>query len=196
MILLFVGILIVTGIDKKIETALIERFDVTSLEQGILDRIIPVAPEHTLSTTAPVKVEPSGSTAANILIPPVPLSVEHPAPAPEFPASLTEWINSHPLTMASLKGKVVLIDFWTYSCINCQRTLPYLTAWDRKYRDQGLVIIGVHAPEFAFEKIRSNVEQAVKTAGIEYPVVLDNDFTLWNAYNNRYWPAKYFIDRA
>jgi thiol-disulfide isomerase/thioredoxin len=109
--------------------------------------------------------------------------------------TLTDWINSSPLTMAELKGKVVIIDFWTYSCINCQRTLPYLVEWDKKYRDKGLVIIGVHAPEFAFEKNRENVEKAVKDAAIAYPVVLDNNFSLWGAYNNRYWPAKYFIDK-
>lgn len=123
------------------------------------------------------------------------LSIETPYSAPEIPLSLKNWINSNPLTMASLKGKVVLIDFWTYSCINCQRTLPYITAWDEKYRDKGLVIIGVHAPEFAFEKIRSNVEKAISSAGVKYPVVLDNNFDLWNTYDNRYWPAKYFIDR-
>jgi thiol-disulfide isomerase/thioredoxin len=97
--------------------------------------------------------------------------------------------------MQELRGKVVLIDFWTYSCINCQRTLPYLVEWDKKYRDQGLVIIGAHAPEFAFEKLPANVSKAVSDAGIAYPVVLDNDYVLWNSYKNRYWPAKYFIDR-
>lgn len=121
------------------------------------------------------------------------LSVSEPYPAPEI--ALEEWINSDPLTMAKLKGKVVVIDFWTYSCINCQRTLPYLIDWDKKYRKDGLVVIGAQAPEFAFEKVRSNVEEAVKEAGITYPVVLDNDLELWNAYQNRYWPAKYFIDR-
>ncbi len=184
IILVMVGLLIVTGIDKKIETALIEKFDVTSIEQGILDRFLP-ATMPSVNQVTPV-ITPQSDVTLNIV---------SPIQAPEFPASLTNWINSNPLTMASLKWKVVLIDFWTYSCINCQRTLPYLTAWDQKYRDQGLVIIGVHAPEFAFEKIPNNVEKAVKDANIAYPVVLDNDFTLWNAYSNRYWPAKYFIDR-
>jgi thiol-disulfide isomerase/thioredoxin len=86
------------------------------------------------------------------------------------------------------------VDFWTYSCINCLRTLPYLKAWDEKYRDLGLVIIGVHAPEFAFEKNRRNVEQAIREYGIRYPVVMDNDFAIWNAYKNEYWPAHYLID--
>jgi thiol-disulfide isomerase/thioredoxin len=89
---------------------------------------------------------------------------------------------------------VVLVDFWTYSCINCLRTLPYLKAWNEKYRDQGLVIIGVHAPEFAFEKDRHNVEQAIRDLGITYPVVMDNQFAIWNAYQNQYWPAHYLID--
>ena len=106
----------------------------------------------------------------------------------------TQWLNSSPLELSALRGKVVLVDFWTYSCINCLRTLPYLKAWDEKYRAQGLVIIGVHAPEFAFEKDRHNVEQAVREFGIKYPVALDNDYAIWNAYKNEYWPAHYLID--
>ncbi|MFZ2161428.1 MAG: cytochrome c biogenesis protein DipZ [Sideroxyarcus sp.] len=106
----------------------------------------------------------------------------------------THWLNSPPLDDAMLRGKVVLVDFWTYSCINCLRTLPYLKAWDEKYRAQGLVIIGVHAPEFAFEKDIKNVEQAVGELGIKYPVAIDNQFAIWNAYENQYWPAHYLID--
>jgi len=114
-------------------------------------------------------------------------------PAPEF-TGITHWINSEPLTLQELKGKVVLVDFWTYSCINCVRTLPYLTEWHRKYADDGLVIVGVHAPEFAFEQETKNVIDAAERFGIEYPIAQDNEFTTWRAYNNRYWPAKYFID--
>jgi cytochrome c biogenesis protein CcdA/thiol-disulfide isomerase/thioredoxin len=106
----------------------------------------------------------------------------------------TQWFNSPPLTSEMLRGKVVLVDFWTYSCINCLRTLPYLKAWNEKYRDQGLVIIGVHTPEFAFEKIPRNVEQAIRDLGITYPVAMDNQYTIWNAYKNEYWPAHYLID--
>jgi len=106
----------------------------------------------------------------------------------------TQWLNSPPLNNDSLRGKVVLVDFWTYSCINCLRTLPYLKAWDEKYRRQGLVIVGVHAPEFAFEKDSRNVEQAVRTLGIRYPVAIDNQYAIWNAFQNRYWPAHYLID--
>ena len=106
----------------------------------------------------------------------------------------TLWLNSAPLADEMLRGKVVLVDFWTYSCINCLRTLPYLKAWDEKYRSQGLVIIGVHAPEFAFEKDQHNVEQAIRDLGINYPVAMDNQYAIWNAYKNEYWPAHYLID--
>lgn len=109
-------------------------------------------------------------------------------------AGATRWFNSPPLTQEGLRGKVVLIDFWTYSCINCLRTLPYIKAWDAKYRDQGLVIIGVHAPEFAFEKDAGNVEKAIHDLGITYPVAMDNNYEIWNAYKNEYWPAHYLID--
>lgn len=107
---------------------------------------------------------------------------------------LGPWFNSAPLTTAQLKGKVVLVDFWTYSCINCLRTLPYLKAWDAQYRKDGLVIIGVHAPEFAFERDPANVAKAVKDLGIRYPVALDNQYRLWSALHNQYWPAHYFFD--
>ncbi len=113
--------------------------------------------------------------------------------APEL-TGITHWINSDPLTIAALHGKVVLIDFWTYSCINCIRTLPYTTAWYNKYKDQGLVVIGVHAPEFAFEQDTANVEDAVKRYQITYPVAQDNQFKTWRAYDNHYWPAEYVID--
>ncbi len=105
-----------------------------------------------------------------------------------------EWLNSPPLTREGLKGKVVLVDFWTYSCINCLRSLPYVRAWAEKYRDQGLVVIGVHAPEFAFEKDLGNVRRAVKDLHITYPVAVDNDYAIWRAFGNEYWPAHYFID--
>ena len=117
-----------------------------------------------------------------------------PYPAPEF-AGIEAWLNSKPLTMQSLKGKVVLIDFWTYSCINCVRTLPYVTQWDQKYRDKGLVIIGVHAPEFEFEKSRANVEAALLRHNIQYPVALDNKLDTWTHFKNRYWPAHYLINQ-
>lgn len=115
--------------------------------------------------------------------------------APEF-TGITHWLNSDPLTLEKLKGKVVLIDFWTYSCINCIRTLPYVTALYEKYKDQGLVIIGVHTPEFAFEKDTNNVTDALKRFNITYPVAQDNEYGTWNAYDNHYWPAHYLIDQS
>lgn len=115
--------------------------------------------------------------------------------APEFPKKL-EWQNSEPLKMANLKNKVVLIDFWTYSCINCIRTQPHLNRWQKIYANKGLVIIGVHTPEFAFEKDPENVARALKDSKIQYPVVLDPDYEVWNLYANRYWPHKFLVDKS
>jgi thiol-disulfide isomerase/thioredoxin len=106
------------------------------------------------------------------------------------------WINSPPLTPASLAGKVVVYDFWTYSCVNCVRTIPYVRSWYDAYKDDGLVVIGVHSPEFTFEKDHANVERAVKDLGVDYPVALDDDMTIWNAFGNQYWPADYIFDRS
>jgi cytochrome c biogenesis protein CcdA/thiol-disulfide isomerase/thioredoxin len=114
-------------------------------------------------------------------------------PAPEI-TGIARWVNSEPLTLQELRGKVVLVDFWTYSCINCIRTLPYVTAWYDKYQNDGFVVIGVHTPEFAFEHETSNVEQAVKRYHINYPVAQDNNYLTWQAYQNIYWPAEYLID--
>ncbi|MFL9945955.1 cytochrome c biogenesis protein DipZ [Paraburkholderia agricolaris] len=105
-----------------------------------------------------------------------------------------QWLNSPPLTVQDLRGKVVLVDFWTYSCINCLRSLPYVKAWAQKYKDQGLVVIGVHAPEFAFERNIDNVKKAVHDLGVDYPVAIDNNYAIWRALNNQYWPAHYFVD--
>jgi thiol-disulfide isomerase/thioredoxin len=113
-------------------------------------------------------------------------------PAPEF-SGISAWLNSPPLTVESLRGKVVLVQFWTYSCINCLRTLPYVTKWHEQYKDKGLV---VHTPEFAFEKERANVETAIKRLGIHYPVAQDNQYRTWRAFGNQYWPAAYLIDRS
>ncbi len=113
--------------------------------------------------------------------------------APEF-EGISSYINSNGTNLSDLKGKVVLIDFWTYSCINCIRTLPYLVDWNQKYSDKGLVIVGIHSPEFEFEKGLDNVKQAVTRFGIKYPVLLDNDHGTWNAFQNSYWPRKYLVD--
>jgi thiol-disulfide isomerase/thioredoxin len=109
-------------------------------------------------------------------------------------SSATEWLNSQPLTAAGLRGKVVLIEFWTYTCINWRRSAPYVRAWAEKYKDQGLIVIGTHAPEFAFERNVDNVRQAAKDLQVGYPIAIDNDYAIWRAFRNQAWPALYFVD--
>jgi thiol-disulfide isomerase/thioredoxin len=115
-------------------------------------------------------------------------------PAPDF-AGIAAWINSKPLHMSELKGKVVLVDFWTYTCVNCVRTLPHVEKWYETYKDKDFIVVGVHAPEFAFEHDENNVRKAVADRHVTYPVALDNDYGTWNAYDNHYWPAHYLIDK-
>jgi cytochrome c biogenesis protein CcdA/thiol-disulfide isomerase/thioredoxin len=172
IIFLIVGLSIVTGFDKKVETALItnQPFDVTKIEQGLLEKFMPAPKETKTTNLMPIKQ------------------------APEI-ISINSWINSQGETIAGLKGKVVLVDFWTYSCINCQRTLPYVTSWYDKYKDKGFVVLGIHAPEFAFEQKIENVQKAVTENKINYPVGLDNSFSTWNNYSNRFWPAHYLINQ-
>ena len=173
-----VGLAIGFGIDKKVElwVTVHTPFNVSDIDQTLLaNKTDAAAKTQTIDT----------KSAFNVV----------PFKAPEF-NSIKSWINSEPLTMADLKGKVVLIDFWTYSCINCVRTLPYVEKWYEKYKSKGLVIVGVHAPEFSFEKVRANVEAAVKQRGLTYPIALDNEFGTWDAYANQYWPAHYLIDRT
>ncbi|MCX4163560.1 MULTISPECIES: thioredoxin family protein [Paraburkholderia] len=114
--------------------------------------------------------------------------------APEF-TGISTWLNSDPLTIQKLRGKVVLVDFWTYTCINCINTLPYVKSWNQKYKDQGLVVVGVHTPEYPFERDTDNVKTAIKRFGITYPVAQDNQYATWRAYDNQYWPAFYLIDK-
>lgn len=187
LLFIAVGVLILTGVDKKIETALVERgLGVTDLEQRL---VLKTADDMDMDADESSLISPDFRDMQKNTF-----NVSPPVDAPEL-TGIQEWINSDPLTLEELKGKVVLIDFWTYSCINCIRTLPFINEWHQKYADDGLVIIGVHAPEFAFEQVPENVQQAVDDYEIEYPVALDNDFATWRAYSNRYWPAKYFIDR-
>jgi thiol-disulfide isomerase/thioredoxin len=127
-------------------------------------------------TAAPLKLAAAGKIAPNFV-------------------GISNWLNSGPLSIADLRGKVVLVDFWTYGCVNCVNTLPYVTRLYRTYHDQGLVIVGVHTPEFPFEKSTANVQTALKRHGITYPVAQDNDFATWNAYGNEYWPAQYIVDQ-
>ena len=114
--------------------------------------------------------------------------------APDF-VGISNWLNSGALSIADLRGKVVLVDFWTYGCYNCVNTLPYVTRLYRAYRDKGLVVIGVHTPEFPFERSTANVQTALKRYGITYPVAQDNDYATWKAYHNEYWPAQYIVDQ-
>ena len=154
------------------------------LEQGLLDKFgkeaRPPGGQGSMAMAAKPPADPTG-----------PLSVEGGLPALD---GAVEWLNSPPLTKQGLRGKVVLIDFWTYSCINCLRAIPYVRAWAQKYKDQGLVVIGVHTPEFAFERNVDNVKRAVRDLKIDYPVAIDSNFALWRAFDNQYWPAHYFID--
>ena len=124
--------------------------------------------------------------------PPAPSLHDYGAAA-EF-ADIAQWLNSAPLSMASLRGKVVLVDFWTYSCINCLRTLPAVNGWHERYAAQGLVVVGVHTPEFAFERSTANVQTAMKRFGVRHAVAQDNSYATWKAYGNQYWPAHYLID--
>src|SRR6202522_1846849 len=164
------------GLDRGVLTRL-SLASTAGLEQRLLDRFHP-AKRIVVNQTIDISGDASDSV---------------PAVLPDL-SGATLWINSPPLTPASLRGKVVLVDFWTYSCINCLRTLPYIKAWNEQYKNSGLVIIGVHTPEFPFEKDAGNVRKAVKDLGITYPVAMDNDYRIWRAFNNEYWPADYFID--
>ena len=147
------------------------------------------AEEHLIDRLRPEK--PASVLAASVADTQPALDDE--GPFPDLSGAVA-WLNSPPLSSKSLKGKVVLIDFWTYSCINCLRALPYVEGWAEKYKDAGLVVIGVHTPEFAFEKERNNVEKAVRDLKVSYPVAIDSDYRIWKAFNNEYWPAHYFID--
>jgi cytochrome c biogenesis protein CcdA/thiol-disulfide isomerase/thioredoxin len=172
------------GLDRGLLTRL-SLASTSNLEQGLLDRFHP--------QNGPAMTENNQKVpAANAMMSASKGSGSGPA-LPEF-SGATTWINSPPLTPASLRGKVVLVDFWTYSCINCLRTLPYIKAWYGKYKDRGLVVIGVHTPEFPFEKDESNVRKTVHDLGISYPVAMDNNYAIWRRFDNEYWPAHYFID--
>ncbi|MFM0398505.1 thioredoxin family protein [Paraburkholderia aspalathi] len=116
------------------------------------------------------------------------------AAAPEF-TGIDKWLNSDPLTLQQLRGKVVLVDFWTYTCINCIHVLPYVKTWNQKYKDQGLAVVGVHTPEYPFERSTDNVKSAIKRFGITFPVAQDNNYATWRAYDNQYWPAFYLVDK-
>ncbi|MBJ2157002.1 cytochrome c biogenesis protein DipZ [Variovorax sp. IB41] len=170
------------GTTSALEQALVEKIDMRKQQPAPIGESAPPQQDPALLKTAAVLPEPA---------PVRKLGIEG-----DFPslAGATEWLNSPPLTPEALRGKVVLVDFWTYSCINCLRTLPYVRAWAEKYKDAGLVVLGVHSPEFAFEKRPANVRKATKDLGIDFPVALDNDFKIWRGFDNQSWPAFYFID--
>lgn len=168
-----------------------QRFEDNDRARGALDSLRAEQPADTAGVAGPKSFDECEQDSS---------ALGDCGPAPEF-TGIVDWLNTpgdEALTVAGLsaQGRVVLVDFWTYSCINCQRTLPYLTAWDAAYRDQGLTIVGVHSPEFAFEREVGNVAESAADFGIEYPIAIDNDFATWRAYDQRYWPAKYLIDRT
>jgi cytochrome c biogenesis protein CcdA/thiol-disulfide isomerase/thioredoxin len=182
-----------TGVLTRLSTANTNR-----LEQSLIDRIAPArGGGGTMAMQGAMSGTPHGDPAGQ---PMMMMAGAGPAGSPPVEGELppltgaVAWLNSPPLTREALRGKVVLIDFWTYSCINCLRSLPYVKSWYTRYRDQGLVVIGVHSPEFAFEKDVANVTRAVHDLGITYPVAVDSNYAIWQAFNNQYWPAHYFID--
>ncbi len=180
ILFILVGIFILTGADKRLQTFLLEKgyFNITNLEQSILQS----TDKESMNGTVPNM--PNTGTTANEMFPQY-----------REIANPSGFVNTSGVTLGELVGKkVILVDFMTYSCINCIRTFPYLNAWYDKYKDQGLEIVGIHTPEFAFEKNLENVQKAMVKYGIKFPIVLDNDYGTWNAYGNRYWPRKYLID--
>ncbi len=217
VLFLLVGIAILTGYDKQLQINILNSgfYDVTQVEQKLLQKndmqvepiTAPVGPSEEMPADANVVATSSDNVATSTIS-----KGDTKKPAPRY-LSATEkavlykktaelagiegYINTGgvPIKISDYKGKaIVLVDIWTYSCINCQRTLPYVTSWYGKYKDKGLVIIGVHTPEFAFEQVQKNVEDAMKKDGIFYPVVLDNKYATWNAFGNHYWPRKYLVD--
>lgn len=206
----------VAAIIMGLDTGLLTRLSLSGtarIEQALIDRIAPdqgrpmamapeggammaanpnammMAHEGAMMAADPNAMMMAGGEAQGTTAPPLPVEAIIPSLA-----GAVEWLNSAPLTMEELRGKVVLVDFWTYSCINCLRTIPHVRAWAERYADQGFVVIGVHSPEFAFEKRVGNVEAAAADLGITYPIAIDNDYAIWRTFENRYWPAHYFID--
>jgi cytochrome c biogenesis protein CcdA/thiol-disulfide isomerase/thioredoxin len=169
----------VVAIALGLDTGFLTRVSLSNtawLEQGLVDRLRPTSKSADASTQASSGLAKEKSGTSDAL------------------SGAVDWLNSSPLTFEGLKGKVVVIDFWTYSCINCLRAIPYVKAWAEKYKDYGLVVIGVHTPEFAFERNINNVRAAVSDLKIEYPVAIDNEYKIWRSFDNKYWPAHYFVD--
>jgi cytochrome c biogenesis protein CcdA/thiol-disulfide isomerase/thioredoxin len=189
------AMLVFFDLDTRVETELLARVPsystfISNLEGN--DRVTAQLDKLRGDTPSPDAQKPSSASVSTTGL------FNQDAAAPEL-KGITRWLNlpagQESLTLASLRGKVVLVDFWTYTCINCIRTLPHVTAWYDRYKDDGFVVIGVHSPEFAFERETSNVQDAIKRFGIRYPVAQDNDYGTWKAFRNQYWPAEYLIDR-
>jgi len=181
-VLVLAGVVVIAfGLDRGLLTQ-ISLASTSGVEQSLIDRLHP-----------PVESKPKNPGAMMMMSATAPGAGAGPQMMPDLSGAIA-WINSPPLTGEQLKGHVVLVDFWTYSCINCLRSIPYVRAWAEKYKDSGLIVIGVHTPEFAFEKDADNVRRAVSELKITYPVALDNDYKIWKAFSNSYWPADYLVD--
>ena len=200
VVMVLTAVLMFTKLDLRFQTALASELPtfLTNPTRGlersaaVEDRLVRVRGRSTFDSRKADAARPasaSGGGLADARHPELPIL----GPAPEF-ASTQRWFNSRPLTITGLRGRVTLVDFWTYTCITCVATLPYLRAWDERYRRAGLTIVGVHTPEFAFERSASNVQDAIRERRLRYPVVQDNEFGTWNAFGNQFWPAKYLID--
>lgn len=207
VIFILLGIAIINGLDKKFETFILEKgfFDITKIEYQLLEQT--VIPENTIPDKPPtpeVNSSNNSTTTTQEMKPQEPQESQNALSLPTTKKNMYREIvspsgyintNNEDITIGQYVGeKVILLNVMTYSCINCQRTFPYVNAWYEKYRDDGLLVIGIHTPEFAFEKNKTNVENAMREFGITYPVVMDNDFATWKAYGNKYWPRKYLID--
>jgi thiol-disulfide isomerase/thioredoxin len=178
LLMLLAGVLVITGLDLRLQSAAATTsagFEEAALAAG--------------QTSAPAAGVIDSSPNTGLTVP-----LEDLGAAPEF-AGITAWINSDPLTMASLRGKVVLVHFWTFACINCIHVQPYVKAWYDAYGDDGFVVVGIHTPELSFERDLGNVRQAVADDGVTFPVGFDPQFDTWHAYQNRFWPAFWFVDR-
>lgn len=196
VIMIVTALLILTGYDRVIQAKLLDAFPsyskfITDLESSDaikkqLDTLLNKNKQKQDMIGKPFNPMPEKKVKNNLF------NANYKAPEV---GGIVNWLNSEPQTLFSLRGKVVLVDFWTYTCLNCIRTLPHVTAWYEKYKDQGFVVLGIHTPEFEFEKDTGNVSRALKQYGINYPVAQDNNYTTWDAFNNRYWPAKYLIDK-
>ena len=190
VILLLVLVMVAAACGREADTPVPTSTSVPAAEPTATATVAPTPTEQTIEATSVPTEEPEeepteaprrvGGEVGNL--------------APEL-QGITGWLNAEPFTLESLRGNVVLIDVWTYTCVNCIRTLPYIKEWYDKYADKGLIIVGVHSPEFEFEKVRENVEGAIEEYELKYPVVQDNDFRTWRALSNRYWPAKYLVDK-